>query len=382
MHPLRAFVLVLAVAAILPVVGLANDASYQGFGATVYLAREARVRMVSETVDIRHQKDANDRMRSRKPYLVDATFRFRNLSDREVTVLMGHPDWHEQGDPGPGGHPLSWALADFQVWIDGVSVQPVHRDAIPPIETLGKRDLEAARHLRQGAWTWEVTFPPGGERIVRNTYRFGGLQTNGPYAACAGERPSRDARRAFWRRAGDLEDGWMFDGGFCATATYVTTSGRTWGGPIGDAVISMEVDPELPPHLFIPDPKATEVREGRVVWRFKDWTPRGELSIHSIHAVPGANASGMPAFDTVAQAKAWVKFAKANGFDRKTVLRVRAWTAAAREGRFDDPVLAASFLAPEDPSEEGVGRDPVRWERDTRAILDVLNRFAASLPED
>ncbi len=381
MGPLRQFVIALAVAALLPIVGLANDASYHGFGATVYLAREARVRMVSETVDIRFVRDDATDARKARPYLTDATFRFRNLSDKAVTVLMGHPDWHVQEDSGYG-HAPAWALGDFNVWVDGEPIAAVHRDTIVMPPTLGRRDMDAARHLRQGAWTWEVTFPPGGERLVRNTYRFGGLQTLAPYTDCIGERPSRDARRAFWVHARDVDHGWMFADGTCSVATYIATSGRTWGGPIGEAVITMEVDPTVPPHLFIPEPAATEVRDGRVVWRFRNWTPRTELSIRSVHPLPGEHASGLPAFDTVAQAKAWVKFARANRFDRGTVLRVRAWTAAAREGRLDDPVLAAFDRAAQEPLGEGAMRDPVRWARETRTILDVLDRFAASLPQD
>lgn len=347
----------------------ANDASYHGFGAAVFLAREARVRMEAETVAIRHLGAEG----GRRPWAVEATFTFRNLADVPVTVRMGHPDWRVRQD-GPAGDD-AWALADFRVSVDGTDVSPAHQDAIPAPGDAGA-DRAPPADFRDGAWTWEVAFPPGGVRVVRNTYRFGGVQTNGPYAACVGERPSPDARRAFWRQVPDRRDGWRFDDGLCATATYLVTSGRTWAGPIGRAEVSFQPDPSAPPHLWVPEPAATEIRDGRVVWRFSDWVPDRELSLHRVMPLPGDAAAGLPAFDTVDQARAWVVFARANGCDRATVMRVRAWTAAARDGRYDDPVLGG--LAPVPPPGDATAR-PAGWDRTTRRILRVLDRFAETL---
>jgi hypothetical protein len=372
----RIAITVIALTLLVPRDSQGNDASYQGFGATVYLSRDARIAMVSEEVDIRHV-GAGDRTHGRRVYLAEATFRFRNLTDREVTVLMGHPDWREHGDLVPAGE-RPWALAGFRVLVDGVPVEPSHQEASqPPAETDPGGD-EATRQFWHGAWTWEVTFPPGGERVVRNTYRFGGLQTNGPYTACTGDRPSRDASLAFWRRVGDVRGGWEFDNGACSTVTYIATSGRTWSGPIGEAVISMDVNPSVPPHLFVPEPRASEVRDGRVIWRFRDWIPATELSVHTAGAIPGERASGLPAFDNPSQARAWVSFAKANGFDCATVKRVRAWTAAAREGRFDDPVLGDSARAAEVMDDSFV-KSRRGWDRQTRRILAVLDRFVGTM---
>jgi hypothetical protein len=140
-----------------------------------------------------------------------------------------------------------------------------------------------------------------------------------------------------------------FEDGLCGVVSYVVTTAKTWSGTVGDAEISIELPPDVPPHLFVPVPEATEVRDRTVTWRFRDWTPKRELSVILVHPYPPGDSEAPPAFGSVAQARAWTSFARVNGFDAAAVRRASDWTAGAREGR--------------DANE-------------TKRILEVLDRFA------
>ncbi len=372
----------LAVLAALP--ARANDASFLGAGATVFAVQEGRVRMVREHVVVRHVGGTGREGRATR-WEADVTFRFENLSDAPIEVQMGFPDWLDRSETavdGPDGPP--WVIRDFQAWVGGAPVAAVHKRvaARPPpgpgedgvvIPPGRVRDLGC-----DGAWTWTVAFAPRAAVEVRNRYRFGGFDSNGPFAACAGEPVPPAARRAWWRHAARPRGGWDVENGLCGAVTYVVTTGRTWAGPIGEAIVEMDLDPDAPPHLFVPVPEAEEVKEGRVRWHFRDWTPRHEVSVLYARPVPVDGPGGLPAFDTVDQARAWTRFARANGIGRDVVDRLVAWTAAARQRRHDDPAVAVVARAWLPGPEAGEPPPPPLSADVTRRILDVLRRFAAT----
>lgn len=333
---MRTPIIALVSCTLLPCAALANDASYYGDGATVYAAKESRVRMARERVFVRPSAPREGEPRFLARWEADCTFDLRNLTAEPVTVQVGFPDWRAFGD-----HPdRGWAIRDFRVEVDGKPVEAVHKEVSPP---------KTGDFRHEGAWTWSVSIPASGTATVRNTYRFGGFSSNGPYSACAGEKPHAAARRAFWRHAPRVEGAHDFEDGLCGVVSYVVTTAKTWSGTVGDAEISIELPAETEPHLFVPVPEATEVRDRTVTWRFRDWTPKRELSVILVHPIPPDDPEARPAFASVAQARAWTTFAKANGFDAAAVRRASDWTAKAREGR-----NAA----------------------ETKRILEVLERFA------
>lgn len=381
----RAFATCILGTLLVPLAASANDAAFWGQGATVFAVKESRVRMERERVKVRYvPPPADGKPIEARPvrWEADATFELRNETDAEITIQVGFPDWEDHSEvrrEGPGPH---WAIRDFRTEVDGKPVDAVHKvvarkadatstgtDAIP----------QEVLDLGYGAtWTWDVTFPPKGLVTVRNTYRFGGYNSNGPFEACAGDPPAPEAKRAFWRGAKPMRGGWAFGDGTCDRVEYIVTTGRTWGGPIGVADIEIEVLPGTPPHLFVPVPDATEVADGKVRWHFENWTPRREVAVLYSWPIPDDATHGLPAFDTAAQAKAWTRFARANRFAKAAVGQVIVWTKAARDLRLTDPVLTP-FLTHFKWYMESFPPDKPASARQTRQIVDVLSKFAGTL---
>ncbi len=322
----------------------ANDAAFWGQGARVVAVEEARVRMERETVVIRYEPlvdEQTPRTRGER-WHADATFEFRNVTGTAFTIPVGFPDWEDLSETAPKGPGPHWVIRDFRVWVDGQAVAATHREVTTDVAQTGATTVPKAIHDLgyRAAYTWDVTFPPHKTVTVRNTYRFGGFHSNGPFSACVQKADTRAAQRAFWRQAHPPKNGWAFGDGICERIAYIVTTGRTWNGPIGEADITIEIPPGTPPHLFVPTPEATQVTPTMVRWHFKHWRPKGEVAILYARPIPGEGQEGLPAWQTRAQKQAWRRFAAANHFTAEAIDHVLTWIRAAREGRLDDPVLA------------------------------------------
>jgi hypothetical protein len=362
----------LAVAACLVVAALAlpagaNDASFEGDGATVFAVKETRVRMAHERVQVRWTAQPGEEARA--PWLTDALYTFENLTDADVTLQMGHPDWRTHGD----GRGRRWALRDFAVEVDGKPVEAVHKEVLTP-EDRPKLLDERFR----AAWVWDVTIPAGGRLQVRNTYRMGGLRANGPFEVCAaigdGDELPPAAKKAHFIAAKPRRGGTDLRNGLCSTVTYVVTSGRTWAGPIGEAEFEFDLRPGTPAYMVVPVPAAHEVAGGKIRWRFEDWTPDGELSVHYTFPLD-QDGPVLPAIETPAEARAWRAFAVANGMDTATLEYARDFTAAVLAGQHDAPVLA-EFLRL-----HGVFRESAAGPRlpaaQARKVLEIMGKGLA-----
>lgn len=344
----------------------ANDASFHGDGASVFAIKEERILMERENITIRFDAEARDHT---VQWVATCIFTFRNLTDQPVEVQMGFPDWRAHGDHTED----PWAIRDFTVRVRGKATHAVHKAVEAPGEAPA-----APRRMKldyDAAYTWTVRFAPGERVMVENTYRFGGFSSNGPLSACVwDERPGRLAS-VFWRRAPKLPGGWDFENCLCRVVSYVVTTGRTWGGPIGVADIAIQLPPNTWPHLFAPLPAATQVDQGWVRWHFERWTPTDELRIVFVRPLFPDKDIWLPLFDTPAQARAWVRFARQNRFGRALVRQMRQ-AYAFRHGQLDDPALRA--LA-ESWGERPEGKLLARLSARDRHIDAILERFEAQL---
>ena len=93
--------------------------------------------------------------------------------------------------------------------------------------------------------------------------------------------------------------------------------------PIGDARIEIEIPNHVAPNHVIPIPPATEVTDGKVIWHYKDFRPTEELTVlfaRSQHLDKNPDGEQMEGdsidFRSVADVKAWLEFAKINGFNK------------------------------------------------------------------
>lgn len=95
----------------------ANDASFQGDGATVYTTKESRIRMAKETIRLTYAKAP----KSKSYWTADCTFEFENLSDQTVTLTMGFPNWKGFGD---GVDSNQFVIKTFSTLVDDKVIEP------------------------------------------------------------------------------------------------------------------------------------------------------------------------------------------------------------------------------------------------------------------
>ena len=280
----------------------ANDSSFWGDGATVFAFRDHRVQMLREQITIRYDQKSTGRRR----WKANCVFTFKNLTNKTLTVQMGFPDWKPWGDA--SGH---WTIADFVAEIGGKRVQTRHK----AVDNVSKpRNLPNRMKLRyDAAYTWHVTFAPKSEVTVVNRYRFGGMSSNGPFAVCVSDVPRRLYKDVFWlaskpRKTDPVDHG----DGLCQVVNYIVTTGRTWARRIGEAEIAIEIPPHIWPHMIVPIPRASQLSNRWIRWRFRNWRPTRNLSVVFVTPIPNEQRLP-PVFNSPAQARAWLTYARRQG---------------------------------------------------------------------
>ena len=259
-----------------------------------------------------------------------------------------------------------------------INGEPPPEPPKPDAETLEWRQMAKETMTRMdlgfsGAYTWPVSFAAGEELTVNNRYRFGGGGTMGPIDLCLEDRKPI-AGGAFWH-ASPVATG--FGSGPCSEATYVVTSGKTWVAPIGEAIIEIDIPPSQAPNHVIPFPAATQVTPDKVRWHFKDFKPTEELSVVFAYSFADTEDGygGRIDFTSAEQVKAWLKFAKANGFTPQAIARMRdiqAYSYGVREENAPVPDVFNAHLPPR--SKEA--RQPSDLTDEEREILQLLSTAA------
>ena len=324
----------------------ANDASYFGRGATVFAYKEHRVRMVSEHIKIRQ---VSDKKLGQTDWFADCTFVFENLQDSPLTIQMGFPDSKAH----PHDH---YTIADFKAWVDGAAVPATHKTVHPkrsyaiggmglnknktipapkPVKVdpelaawraMAKESMKVMDLGFSAAYTWSVAFKAKGRVVVKNTYRFGGASTNGPINLCI-DHAKPDPDKPDWYAAEIWgEWGFGFGSGPCATLPYVVTTGKTWHGTIGEAIIEFEIPDTIAPVHVIPMPQATRVTDKKVIWHFKDFVPTQELHLLLAYSVDFGNEHNQDAyvhFSTLESLEKWIQFGALNGFKKSAYAKMR-----------------------------------------------------------
>ena len=376
---------------LIPAGALCNDAAYHGVGSAVFAYKEQRVRMVSEHIRIRRSPDPKFPKAS---WVADCRFEFENLNDAPVKIEMGFPD--------AGGFPSGeWTIKAFTTTINkrGVAVRhkivdPNHgHERSPVLRQLGgekpapapfpadydpdgwraaaKSAMKAMNIRFAAAYTWQVSFKPKERIVVENRYRFGGANANGPITMCTDGLPMPKVG-GFWYTLGKIYD---FGSSSCSIVTYVVTTGGTWHGPIGEALIEIEVPAYRPPNHVIPVPPATEVTARWVRWHFKDFTPTQELRVlfaHSRHFEEHRD-HGYLDFPSPRSAQRWLKFATVNGFTKDALKRMgdlQRYSFGLRNAT--DP-LPSPFVDRMAVPEAESPRTLDQLTSDQRAILGVLD---------
>lgn len=346
----------------------ANDASYHGHGATVFEFKEERITMLRESIVIRYDASASDQNRQ---WLAECEFTFRNERNKPVEVQMGFPDWPALDEDAPES---AGAIRDFKVSIAAKRIATKHKALARNAKSTMQPALNKLAY--DSAYTWKVRFAPKQTLVIKNTYRIGGLATNGPFSACVGDQNPAELANVWWRRAPVENGSWDFENGACRRMTYIVTTGRTWGKPIGEANIAIQIPPNAWPHLVIPLPNAAKVEDGWVKWHFKDWSPERELHVVLVRPLFPDASPWLPLFDNEAQAREWTAFAANNGFSAGFAATLRQ-AYEVRHGARPGSTLAQLIESWGDPPKEPSPLSPVE-----QRIVAMLEQFEKARKAD
>lgn len=232
---MRAFLVCVVLALLIGVPTLADDSALGAVGGTLQpMIQHPSVRMVSEDVNI---KVGPDNIK------VACKFVFRN-EGKAVDVKMGFPEDH-------GGD--SSGFRYFKARVDGKPVAVRHIKS-PREEGADSRDW----------WVKTVHFNAGQTRVVEDFY---------------GGRPSGDSMGGTW-------------------LTYVLQTGRSWKGPIGRAVVRVDLSAVRDYQTIIPQPSGYRRQGDTLVWDWKNIEPREDIGVryrwnYSWFVVDGEDMSEM-----------------------------------------------------------------------------------------
>lgn len=317
----------------------ANDASFVGDGATVFATQETRIRMAKETILISPVDQETGRM-----WKAECTFEFENPTQETVQLLMGFPNWKGFGD---GVESSKYVIEDFSTHVDGqfvaaelkpVGVKPSSTSPIgttPELKSQTDKTSSYETFIRpprgkiakfEGAFVWSVEFAPGAKRTVKNVFRFGGFTSNGPFDALEHmptTYPKISKSHRFWESRKPKKSDIDFANALVGAVAYITTTGLTWNGPIGEAEITFLLPEWMKraPHYLIPLPTGYHFQRDRIVWKFRNYRPKSEIVLYYINHVfretPGSEVPtpGPFGFEYPEQARAWMRFNKFSHVD-------------------------------------------------------------------
>lgn len=219
-------------ACIFPLSAHANDTSVGGTGVDLYSVKESAVRMKAEDITLTHHAGS---------WKIVAEYTFENPTKEDVQLQVGFPEVGCPKDDEGDCHAKPFVGLETEV--DGKPVK--HR----------KGSLKQTERWAENLgtfWLFDVTF--SANETTRIVHRY-----------------SMDATVNSM-------------GG--VSAMYVTRTGSTWAGPIGEATFRFRVPPYatyLSANETLGAPKDPKfVREGssaytEVVFRKKNWVPSGDL---------------------------------------------------------------------------------------------------------
>lgn len=223
---------------------LANDSTFGGAASDLVPLEEARVRMVREDILVEYR---------RQRWHVTARYVFENLTEKDVRLQVGFPEYRCQDDDQDCHNA---PFENLRTEIDGKEV--AHRQG-----TLTK-DHAWKPHLGV-VWLYDVTFPARKEVHVLHTYSVA---------------------------SGSDVEGNQF-------TTYVTRTGALWAGTIGHARFTFRL-PATAHTVIVPKGIALKSLElvdpegpapyVEVVCEQTNWNPSGDLDILFNDGVPLAMA--------------------------------------------------------------------------------------------
>jgi hypothetical protein len=217
-------VLVILLIVCLSSAAIADDTVFLGEGETVWPVESKEIEMVAETVLV--EPGGNG-------WNATCIFILKNTGEA-TEVQVGFPD---KSDTGPGADLTKGTIKNFRCFVDNKEIQVELKK--------GAEELTKSELHYPFAYVWKMFFEKGQERIVRNTYTFGGLH----------------------RSDGTLE------------LNYILTSGALWKGEIKSALITFELGEYDPRFTYSIKPEGYVIKDHQVFWSFSDFEPEYDIEI-------------------------------------------------------------------------------------------------------
>jgi hypothetical protein len=218
----------------------ANDSIVFDNGHNVYPIKTDKVKMVSEKITI-DMHDIGARLFNAKAS-VTCEFIFENLSDNEITTEVGFPTITT--DTYMSNTRIS--LIDFRSFINGKEISVAKKEEV--LQTWNPEDTDGERHYSYRYWyTWDVTFPPGEQIKIRNTYT-----TKLSYSS--------------------LNQRWF---------TYILVTGANWAGKIYESTIEViyKNRETLYRRATNASPKGFKINDNKITWVLRDFIPSANIEI-------------------------------------------------------------------------------------------------------
>ena len=154
---------------------------------------------------------------------------------------------------------------------------------------------------------------------MKNTFSFGGFSSNGPFDVLDHMPPTYPKIKRefqFWKAKKVGKKDVDFANALVGAVGYITTTGQTWSGPIGEATITFDIPEKL--HFLIPLPQGYHLQKNKITWHFKNYVPKEEITLYFLsHVMAPDEATEEPTFgfQYADQAQAWVRFASKSRVD-------------------------------------------------------------------
>ena len=214
---------------LLSAVVFADDAPMALFGETLVPIKSSEIQLVDEDIDVFTNVNEFPGKAS-----VTAVLRFKNLSDKDLTLLVGFPLDKEYNDTTEGEY-YSTKQLDFKVEVNGNKVHP---------RTFYDKQQERTWFV------WEQKFPAKKKVIIKHDYKV----------------PT-------WGSNHIDPEGYDIQ-----YFQYILTTGALWAGNIERATITIHFDKPLNTKYYYAIPKTTMQSAKQVKWVLKDFEPKSEVT--------------------------------------------------------------------------------------------------------
>ena len=302
----------------------ADDSAFGGDAANVYPIENTEIQMVKEKVRVFPTTDGL--------WKTEATFWFKNLSNKTVDVQMGFPDWQISDVDDNGNEKPHWAILAFISKVDDKPIATEHK-------LLGK---DPSKMDYQGAYLWRVSFKPHEEKKLQSSYIFGGFQQSAMFGEALRKSAGAVKGGDWWQASPETKVAKEMEQSPFQKILYILKTGKNWAGQIEEAEITVALPSNQNPLTVSPIPPGYTYENNKITWHFKNFKPTQDAVVFI--AAPFDKKTPI-VVATPQQEASWKKLVAQNSYDKFSLDVVRNGIFAAGGRIFQREDLRKFFNA-------------------------------------